>query len=183
MHTHNQAHDASGLSAIDWALANPGRLEKLVLLNTYYHWTPALRRPRAIALYSTPVIRTVARTLVRRRPDLDRRLYAWQVGGFIQDPEVRGRLVPQLYEQFLPARPTFWRLNDDLLGAVFTRRRRIPELRRFARPVQIIFGSRDRSLNPGSLATSPRCSPAASCICSTTPGTLSKSTSRSRSPT
>jgi len=142
------AHDASGLPAIDWALANPDRIEKLVLLNTYYHWTPALRRPRAIALYSTPVIRTVARGLVRWRPDLDRRLYAWQVGGFIQDPEVRRRLVPQLYELFLPARPAFWRLNDDLLGAVFTRRRRIPQLRRFGRPVQIIFGARDRSLNP-----------------------------------
>jgi hypothetical protein len=37
------AHDASGLPAIDWALANPGRVEKLVLLNTIYHWTPALR--------------------------------------------------------------------------------------------------------------------------------------------
>jgi haloalkane dehalogenase len=142
------AHDASGLPVIDWALANPGRVEKLVLLNTYYHWTPALRRPRAIALYSTPVIRTVARALVRRRPDLDRRLYAWQVGGFIQDSEVRERLVPQLYEQFLPSRPAFWRLNDDLLGAVFARRRRIPQLRRFDRPVQIIFGARDRSLNP-----------------------------------
>src|SRR5213595_247694 len=134
------AHDASGIPAIDWALANPGRVEKLVLLNTYYHWTPALRRPRAIALYSTPVIRTVARALVRRRPDLDRRLYAWQVGGFIQDPEVRKVLVPQLYEQFLPARPAFWRLNDDLLGTVLTRRRRIPELRRFSQPVRVIFG-------------------------------------------
>ena len=142
------AHDASGLPAIDWALANPGRVEKLVLLNTYYHWTPALRRPRAIALYSTPVIRTVARALVRWRPDLDRRLYAWQVGTFIQDPEIRELLVPQLYQQFLPARPAFWRLNDDLLGTVLTRRRRIPQLRRFARPVQIIFGARDRSLNP-----------------------------------
>src|SRR6266699_3913768 len=142
------AHDASGPPAIDWALAHPERVERLILLNTYYHWTPGLRRPPAIALYSTPVVRTVTRALVRRRPDLDRRLYAWQVGRFIQDPEVRRRLVPQLYEQFLPARPAFWRLNDDLLGAVFTRRRRIPELRRFARPVQIIFGSRDRSLNP-----------------------------------
>jgi pimeloyl-ACP methyl ester carboxylesterase len=45
-------------------------------------------------------------------------------------------------------RPAFWRLNDDLLGAVFARRRRIPQLRRFDRPVQIIFGARDRSLNP-----------------------------------
>jgi haloalkane dehalogenase len=142
------AHDASGPPAIDWALANPGRVTALVLLNTYYHWTPGLRRPPAIALYSTPVIRTAARALVRRRPELDRRLYTWQVGRFIQDPEIRDRLVPQLYEQFLPARPAFWRLNDDLLTTVFTRRRRIPELLRFASPVRVIFGARDRYLNP-----------------------------------
>jgi haloalkane dehalogenase len=142
------AHDASGPPAIDWALANPGRVATLVLLNTYYHWTPSLRRPPAIALYSTPLIRTAARALVRRRPELDRRVYTWQVGRFIQDPEIRKALVPRLYEQFLPARPAFWRLNDDLLGAVLTRRRRIPDLRRFAPPVRVIFGSRDRSLNP-----------------------------------
>jgi haloalkane dehalogenase len=142
------AHDASGPPAIDWALANPGRVAALVLLNTYYHWTPGLRRPPAIALYSTPGIRAAARALVRRRPDLDRRLYAWQVGRFIHDPQVRAQLVPQLYEQFLPARPAFWRLNDDLLTTVFTRRRRIQELRRFAPPVKVIFGARDRYLNP-----------------------------------
>ena len=67
---------------------------------------------------------------------------------FIQDAAVRELLVPQLYEQFLPARPAFWRLNDDLLGTVLTRRRRIPELRRFALPVRVIFGARDRALNP-----------------------------------
>jgi pimeloyl-ACP methyl ester carboxylesterase len=142
------AHDASGPPAIDWALTNPGRIEKLVLLNTYYHWTPGLRRPPAIALYSTPILRTGARAIVRRRPDLDQRLYVWQVGKFIQDPEVREQLVPKLYEQFLPARPAFWRLNDDLLGTVLSRRQRIPQLRRFSRPVRIIFGARDRSLNP-----------------------------------
>jgi pimeloyl-ACP methyl ester carboxylesterase len=142
------AHDASGPPSIDWALANPEQVATLVLLNTYYHWTPSLRRPPAIALYSTPLIRTAARALVRWRPDLDRRLYAWQVGGFIQDPEIRKVFVPQLYEQFLPAQPAFWRLNDDLLGTVLTRRRRIPELRQFAPPVRVIFGSRDRYLNP-----------------------------------
>jgi haloalkane dehalogenase len=142
------AHDASGPPAIDWALANPERVATLVLLNTYYHWTPSLRRPPAIALYSTPLIRAAARAVVRRRPDLNRRLYTWQVGRFICDAEVRGPLVEQLYEQFLPARPAFWRLNDDLLGTVLTRRRHIPDMRRFAPPVQVIFGSRDRYLNP-----------------------------------
>ena len=142
------AHDASGPPAIDWALSNPSRVARLVLLNTYYHWTPSLRRPPAIALYSTPVIRAAARALVRRRPDLDRRLYTWQVGRFILDPGVRETLVPELYGQFLPARPAFWRLNDDLLGTVLSRRRRIPEMQRFDPPVRIIFGARDRYLNP-----------------------------------
>src|SRR5512133_2546537 len=177
------AHDASGPPAIDWALANPGRVSDLVLLNTYYHWTPSLRRPPAIALYSTPLIRTATRTLVRWRPEVDRRLYAWQVGKFIQDPEIRKALVPQLYEQFLLARPAFWRLNDDLLGTVLTRRRRIPELRRFDPPVRIIFGARDRSLNLGSPATLPRCSRTASCTCWTRPGISSRSTSHARWPT
>lgn len=142
------AHDASGPPAIDWALANPGRVATLVLLNTYYHWIPALRRPTAIALYSTPVVAAAARAVVRRRPDLDRRLYTWQVGKFIHDPQIRELLIPQLYEQFLPARPAFWRLNDDLLGTVLTRRRRIPQLRRFGQPVRVIFGAEDRYLNP-----------------------------------
>jgi haloalkane dehalogenase len=142
------AHDASGPPAIDWALAQPDRVARLVLLNTYYHWIAALRRPPAIALYSTPVIRAAARAVVRRRPELDRRLYTWQVGQFIADSGIREQLVPQLYEQFLPARPAFWRLNDDLLGAVLSRRRRTGELRRFTPPVKVIFGARDRYLNP-----------------------------------
>jgi haloalkane dehalogenase len=142
------AHDASGPPAIDWALANPGRVATLVLLNTYYHLTPSLRRPPAIALYSTPLLRSAARAVVRRWPDLDRRLYAWQVGGFIADAKVRGPLVAQLYEQYRFARPAFWRLNDDLLGAVWRRRRRIGELRRFQPPVRVVFGTGDRYMNP-----------------------------------
>jgi pimeloyl-ACP methyl ester carboxylesterase len=141
------AHDASGPPAIDWALGNPHRVARLVLLNTYYHWTPAVRRPPAIALYSTPVLRTAVRAVTRRRPDLDRRLYTWQVGRFIRDPEVRASLVPQLWQEFLPARPAFWRLNEDLLTTVFTRRRRLSEVRRFTRPVSVVFGARDRYLN------------------------------------
>jgi haloalkane dehalogenase len=141
------AHDASGPPAIDWALAHPERTAALVLLNTYYHWTPRLRRPPAIALYSTPVLRTLARSVVRIAPALDRRLYAWQVGRFIRDDDVRRELVPAFYEWFRPARPAFWRLNDDLLGTVWSRRRMVPQLRRFTRPVRIVFGAADPYLN------------------------------------
>src|SRR5215469_11096076 len=101
------AHDASGPPAIDWALANPDRVAGLVLLNTYYHWTPSLRRPPAIALYSTPVLRTLARAVMRRWPALDRRLYRWQVGRFVLDPSVRGPLLDEFYPRYVPARPAF----------------------------------------------------------------------------
>jgi haloalkane dehalogenase len=142
------AHDASGPPAIDWALLNPARVSALVLLNTYYHATPGLRRPPAIALYSTPVLRAVTRTVARRRPDLDRRLYYWQVGEFIRDPMQRAAIVPAFYEQYESSRPAFWRLNEDLLGTVWSRRRRLGELHRFHRPVSVIFGARDRYLSP-----------------------------------
>lgn len=142
------AHDASGPPAIDWALLHPHRVSALVLLNTYYHLTPSLRRPPAIALYSTPLLRTATRALVRPGSDLARRLYTWQVGRFICDDQRRDPLVNRLYDEFIPAQPAFWRLNDDLLGTALTRRRRLPDLRRFGRPVRVVFGAEDPYLNP-----------------------------------
>jgi haloalkane dehalogenase len=141
------AHDASGPPAIDWALLHPERVAALVLLNTYYLWTASLRRPGAIALYSTPVLRNVVRRIARRFDGFDRRLYHWQVGRFIRDPEVRGEVVPRLYSSFLASRPAFWALNDDLLGTCLSRRKMIPMMRAFARPVRIIFGDADPYLN------------------------------------
>ncbi len=141
------AHDASGPPAIDSALAHPERVRGLVLLNTYYQWTPSLKRPPAIALYSTPIVRNLARALMARVEKLDRRLYFWQVGQFIRDESVRDTLVPQLYSQFRAARPAFWALNDDLLRTVLSRRKMIPRMRAFRRPVRIIFGDADRYLN------------------------------------
>ncbi|WKT99736.1 alpha/beta hydrolase [Micromonospora soli] len=142
------AHDASGPPAIDVALMQPERVARLVLLNTYYHATVGLRRPPAIALYSTPGLGPLAQALARRRPALHRRLFHWQVGRFIRDPAQRGPIVSRLWADFPAETPAFWRLNDDLLGTVLRRRRRLPDLRRFDRPVDILFGAADRYLNP-----------------------------------
>jgi haloalkane dehalogenase len=145
------AHDASGPPAIDWALAHPERIAALVLLNTYYCEMPSLRRPEAIWLFSTPVIRSVARPVSRMFGNwLCRRMYWWQVGRFIRDAHVRREFVPLLYQQFdaMPsARPAFFRLNEDLLPTVRSRTQMIPKLKEFRRPVRIIFGDADPSLN------------------------------------
>ena len=141
------AHDASGPPAIDWALAHPARVAALVLLNTYYGWMPSLRAPEAITLYSTPILRDLARPVMRRFEGLNRRLYFWQVGRFIRDEAVRRDLLPQYYARFRAARPAFWRLNADLPRTLISRARRTAQLRAFDRPVRIVFGADDPYLN------------------------------------
>jgi pimeloyl-ACP methyl ester carboxylesterase len=146
-------HDASGPPGIDWALAHPERVAGLVLLNTYYCDMPTLKPPKAIWLFSTPVVRSVTRPVAQLFGNwLFRRVYRWQVGSFIRDAEVRREFVPLLYQQFdatPSARPAFFRLNVDLLSAVRSRNAMIPRLKEFRRPVRIIFGDADPSLNSG----------------------------------
>ena len=147
------AHDASGPPVIDWALDHPERVAAMVLLNTYYCRMPGLRAPEAIRLFSTPVVRSVARPLSRLFGGLlFRRMYHWQVGRFFRDPEVRERFVPLLYQQFVASPSTheaFFGLNQDLPSAVASGTAAIPRLRRFTRPVRIVFGAADPSLNAG----------------------------------
>jgi pimeloyl-ACP methyl ester carboxylesterase len=145
------AHDASGPPAIDWSLRHPDRIERLVLLNTYYSPTRSLRAPEAIWLFSTPGVRRVARWVARRFGDrLFRRLYYWQVGRFFRDEAVRQEFLPVLYEQFSrhpSAQPAFFGLNEDLLPMLRDRATRTAELRRFERPVRVVFGAADPYLN------------------------------------
>src|SRR5262245_37335680 len=93
---------------------------------------PTLRPPRAIWLFSTPVIRIFARPVSRLFGNwLFRRTYRWQVGSFIRDENVRREFVPLLYQQFdatPSARPAFFRLNVDLLAAVRSHNERIRRL-------------------------------------------------------
>jgi haloalkane dehalogenase len=147
------AHDASGPPAINWALDHPQRIAGLVLLNTYYARMPGLRPPEAIRLFSTPVLRTVARPLSRLFGDLlFGRMYRWQVGRFFRDPQVREQFLPILYRQFTTspsAHEAFFSLNRDLLPTVAAGTATVPRLRRLDRPVRIIFGAADPYLNAG----------------------------------
>jgi len=147
------AHDASGPPAIDWALVQPERVAGLVLLNTYYCEMPTLRPPEAIWLFSTPVVRNIARPVSQIFGNwIFRRMYQWQVGRFFRDADVRNKFLPLLYEQFdatPSARPAFFSLNQDLLSTIRSRTKMIPKLREFGRPVRIIFGDADPYLNKG----------------------------------
>ncbi len=147
------AHDASGPPAIDWALAHADRVAGLVLLNTYYCMMPTLRPPEAILLFSTPLVRNVARAVSTAFDNwLFKKLYWWQVGRFMREAADREEFLPLLYQQFAAtpsAQPAFFRLNEDLLSTVRDRTMRIPQMKAFSRPVRIIFGASDPYLNVG----------------------------------
>jgi haloalkane dehalogenase len=129
------------------------RVAALVLLNTYYASMPGLRDPQAIWLFSTPVVRAVARPLSRLFGDLlFWWLYRWQVGHFFRDPQVRERFLPLLYRQFTTvpsAHEAFFALNRDLRPTLAAGTASLPRLERFPRPVRIIFGATDPYLNAG----------------------------------
>ena len=61
----------------------------------------------------------------------------------------RNAEVVEEFDANSSARPAFFRLNEDLLPAVRSRTEKIPRLREFRRPVRIIFGDADPSLNRG----------------------------------
>ena len=147
------AHDASGPPAIDWSIENENKVEKLVLLNTYYSKMPTLRSPEAIWLFSTPVVRNVARFVAKLANNyIFHKLYHWQVGKFINDPNTREKYVPILSAQFKQkdsAQNAFFRLNEDLITTVKRSTGKIPLLKKFDKPVLIIFGGLDKYLNVG----------------------------------
>ena len=77
-------------------------------------------------------------------------MYEWQVGRFFRDPEVASGFVPLLYEQFTAspsAHEAFFGLNRDLPSTLRSRTAEVPRLRRFTRPVRIVFGAADPYLN------------------------------------
>jgi len=60
--------------------------------------------------------------------------------------------VPLLYQQFdaIPStRPAFFSLNQDLLSTIRSGSRTAFKLKKFRRPVRIIFGDADPYLNKG----------------------------------
>jgi 2-hydroxy-6-oxonona-2,4-dienedioate hydrolase len=149
-------HDASGAVAVNFALANPARVDHLVLLNCYYGNDPVLRLPEMIRLFGDPNFTPLADALVD-----DPKMRGWllahtrrQFGYPVDDPAgvAAASTVPQFFGE--PGWP------DALVAIRAWTKTLYPEMDRqdhhiaagdlkaLTVPVTVAFGRDDAYLNP-----------------------------------
>jgi pimeloyl-ACP methyl ester carboxylesterase len=151
------AHDASGPTAINWALGHPKEVAALALLNSYYDAAPTLRVPEFVSLFADPAYADLAAAFAGD-PAQFGWLLAFQARQFRRGapPALQERaqsmLEPIIRRQFAAtpnAAPAFMGLTRDLQATLEANTRRAHELAAFARPVSLIWGAGDRYLNRG----------------------------------
>jgi haloalkane dehalogenase len=150
-------HDAGGPVAVNVTLDHPGRVGRLVLVNTYYGTAPQLRFPEMIRLLADPNFAPLADAMI---DDPDQRLWllnhtARRFGLDPLDPQGVGlvSILPQFFgDGGTPdALAAIRAWTGALFGALADQDARIASGRLAALdvPVLLVYGAADEYLNPG----------------------------------
>jgi len=149
-------HDASGPDAIDFAVTEPGRIGRLVLLNTYYGHAPKLRLPEMIRLLADPDLAPLADAMIAE-PGQRLWLLAHTGSQFGMDPADRDgvaarSLLPQFFgDDTQPeALAAIRAWTAGLFPALDQQDTHIAvgDLAALDLPVKLVFGSADHYLSP-----------------------------------
>jgi pimeloyl-ACP methyl ester carboxylesterase len=149
-------HDASGPDAVAYAIAHPERVAHLVLLNTVFGHQPSLRWPEMTRLFSDPQLKTLADDMVGDPNQLLWLLGRWGAQMDLDADDSSGivqtSILPQFYgdedqpdavasvRAWCAELPDVLDQNDELAKTA--------ALAHLQVPVSIIWGHRDRYLNP-----------------------------------
>ena len=149
-------HDASGPDAVFYTVAHPERVARLVLLNTIFGHQDSLTMPEMTRLFAEPELASLADNLVN---DPGQRLWLlqrWGVQWELDADDPDGVAIQSILPQFFgdAAQPDAlaairgW--TAGLFGSLDRQDALINSgaLRQLQVPVSIIFGERDRYLNP-----------------------------------
>ena len=148
-------HDASGPDAVDFALTEPGRVAHLILLNTYYGHAPELRLPEMIRLLADQHFAPLADAMM---DDPNQRLWllahtATQFGLTLGEGGVgTASVAPQFFggADQSDALTAIRAWTGALYAAQDEQDSQIAagHLAALDVPVTLVFGARDRYLNP-----------------------------------
>jgi haloalkane dehalogenase len=149
-------HDASGPTAINWALDNNDRVGGVGLLNMYYGAAPTLKFPYFIAFFADPNYREMSMAALQ-----DPAIFTWIMGFqgqlFVRDipeeqPALSQWLTPNVRAQFAAtpsAAIAFSKMTAGLHDSVQANTKRQRELTSLKKPTSLIWGTADRFLNLG----------------------------------
>jgi haloalkane dehalogenase len=90
-------HDASGPEAVIYALNNPDRVARLVLLNTIFGNRPSLRMPEMTRLFSDPGLKTLADDMAGDPNQLFWLVQRWGQQLGLEDGIVQKSVLAQFY--------------------------------------------------------------------------------------
>jgi haloalkane dehalogenase len=143
------AHDLSAFPIIDWAIANPERVEKLVILNSVYFRSEALLPPKGIFLFGSAEAqysREYLVTIASKYPAYFQAMVEEQLHRFYSNSEARERYTPLFVELSKDIRPAFFQMNDALVPEITERTKQLMQgggTLNFDGPVTVVFGTDD----------------------------------------
>ena len=151
-------HDSGGPCAANYALDNPDRVAWLCLMNCYYAESPTLRLPEIIEAFGDPWLKDLVLAFLTT-PDKMEWLLRFQNNAF------QVKLPPNLKERFVGilqplidanfasgAGPAFAEMTSQVRDSVAYNTTRLPDVRRFAPKVTLIWGVLDPYLTPAAAA-------------------------------
>jgi haloalkane dehalogenase len=145
------AHDSSGIATINYELANPERVDSVIMLNSAYAEDSTVLWPEMITLFATKSLGALAMAIAQS-PEQFGWLLNWQKQKFMdalpeaQKPHFNTFLGPLISKNFLAqpgSGPAFVQLAAQFFDAHTQNAKRLPELKALDVPVKLIWGQFD----------------------------------------
>jgi haloalkane dehalogenase len=145
------AHDSSGSAALNYALAHPGGVASVIMLNSAYAEDNTVLWPELITLFATRDLQALAMQ-VAQSPEQFGWLLTWQQQKFrdalpdAQKPRFDAFIGPLVRDNFIiqpGSGPAFAQLAAQFFDALKQNGTRVPELQALDVPVKLIWGQYD----------------------------------------
>jgi pimeloyl-ACP methyl ester carboxylesterase len=144
------SHDIGLMPNLDWALANPTRVDSLIILNSFYFNSDNIKVPEVIAEVSNRTTKgKVVEFLGSNSDTIFRGRFQDQTAKFFNNSSAQATYTPILTYEGFAMRPAFFSLNHVFQDEANKRKARIPELKDLNFPVHMIYGKSDPYLGPG----------------------------------
>lgn len=144
-------HDSSGIVGIDFAIAYPGKVAGLCILNSAFDASPLAAWPEMIVVFADPALTALARHFAES-PAQFGWLLEWQQAQFAAGLTLAHRahfehfIGPLIADNFIRqpgAAPAFLQMTAQFYAELARNSGRLDELAQLEMPVKVIWGTHD----------------------------------------